>query len=219
MSKTAESLSKGLDILMKNPILLTPYAVPIIIQWIFNALARLFPLRYYIIEIPNPSIDLFGSFIAAILGFIAACMLVDMANDAFSGRQIDLSNSLSFVINRIWTLIFTAVIAALCCITIILLPIAIFIIVIAIIEGLSVIESAKRTFDFVLSNLREVIIFVVVVVVIEVMFSYGFSVIPFIGPYIEAIISWLLNAVFTVSAVYFYLSLRPSSPPPSAPTL
>jgi len=52
----------------------------------------------------------------------------------------------------------------------------------------------------------------VIIIVVGTIFSYGFSLIPLIGSFIGAIISWLLNAVFTTSAVYFYFSLR--TPPP-----
>ncbi|MCX8171189.1 MAG: hypothetical protein N3E47_04365, partial [Candidatus Bathyarchaeota archaeon] len=117
MSKSIESVSKGLDISMKNPMLLAPYAAPIIIQWIFSALAYLFPIRYYFIEAPNPFILMFGSFIAAILGFIAACMLIDMVNDLLNNRPIDFSKSLNFVVRKIGTLIVTAIIAALLSVT------------------------------------------------------------------------------------------------------
>jgi len=81
---------------------------------------------------PNPYIILFGSFISAILGFIAGCMLVDMVNDAINNFPIDLRKSLNLIISKIGALISTALIAALCSITIVLLPIAMFIIVIAI---------------------------------------------------------------------------------------
>lgn len=209
MSKSIESISKSLDTLLKNPILFAPYAVPIIIQLIFNALAYLFPIRYYYFEVPNPFISFFGLLIAAIIGFIAACMTVDMANDAINNRLIDLNKSLNLIISRISVLIVTSIIAALCSITVILLPIALFIVVIAIIENLDAVESTRRSFNFVTKNLGEVVIFIIVVVALGAIFSFGFSYVPIIGSYIGTIINWLLNALFTVSAVYFYFSLNP----------
>lgn len=208
MSKSTEAISRGIDISIKYPILFVPYAVPIIIQWIFSTLAYLFPLKYYYFTMPNPFISLFGSFVAAILGFTAACMLVHMANNVISNRPINLSESLNFVMGRLDTLIVVAIIAALCSLTVILIPIAMFIVVITIIENLNAIESTRKAFEFVIKNLGETVIFILIVIVASLIFSFGFSMIPFIGSYIGAIISWLLNAVFTVSAVYFYLSLR-----------
>lgn len=174
MSKSTESISKGIDISMKNPILFVPYAVPIFIQLVLNTLAYLFPIRYYFFEMPNPFISLFGSFIAAILGFIAGCMLVDMTNDAINNRPIDLRKSMNLVTSKIGTLIVAAIIAAICSITLILLPIAMFIIVIAIIEGVDAIESTRRAINFVIKNLSEVIIFIVIVIVVGAIFPTAF---------------------------------------------
>lgn len=222
MSKSTESISKGFNISMKNPTLLAPYAAPIIIQIIFNVLAYMFPIRYYygpslIAEAPNPSITLLGSFIAGIVGFIAACMLVDMVNDFINTQPINLRKSLNYIMSRIGILIVIAIIAAIFSITIILLPIAIFVVVVAIIEGTDIVESIKKTFSFVGSNLGEVVIFIIIVIVIGIIFSYGFSLIPVVGPYIGIIISWILNAIFTISAIHLYLSLRPLPPPPPPP--
>lgn len=218
MSKSTEAISKGIDILMKNPVLLAPYCIPIIIQLIFIALSYLFPIRYYYFYyVPNPYISFAGSFIALILGFIVGCMLVDMANDAISGGAIDMRKSLNLVMSRIGTLIIAAIIAAIFCIVIVLLPVALFIIVIAIIEKQDVMESVKGSFNFVAKNLGEVIIFLIIVIVLNVVFSLGFSLIPVAGSYIGSIITWFLNALFTVSAVYLYLSLRLPPPPPPPP--
>lgn len=228
MSKSIESISKGFDISVKNPVLFVPYTIPIVIQVVFSVLAYLiFPTRYYYpvpyypyyseVVVPNPSLVFLGSLIASILGFIAACMLVDMANDAIAGHPIDIRKSLNIVTSRFSTLIVAAIIAALCSITIILLPIAMFIIVIAIIEELGAIESTKKSFDFVAKNLSETIIFIIIVIVVAAIFSFGLSMIPVVGTYIGSIVGWIINAIFTVSAVYFYLSLRPPPPPPPPP--
>lgn len=222
MSVSVESISKGFDATAKNPILLVPYAAPIIVKIIFDVLAHLFPLRYYlgpflIAEVPNPSIILLGSLIAGIVGFIAACVLVDMTHDFLSGRPANLSKSLNYVMSRIGVLIVVAIIAAIFGITIILLPIAMFIVVVTIIEGTDIIESIKRTFSFVASNIGEVIIFIVIVIVVELIFSFGFSLIPIVGSYIGTIIGWILSAIFTISAVHLYLTLRQLPPPPPPP--
>jgi hypothetical protein len=217
MSKSIEAILKGVDVSVKNPILFAPYAIPIIIQLISNTLAYLFPIRYYYFEMPNPFISLLGSLTAAILGFIAGCMLVDMVNDAVNSRPIDLRKSLDRVMSRIGILIIAAIIAALCSVTVILLPIAMFIIVIAMIEGLNSIESTKKAFDFVIKNLGDVAVFILIVVIVGAIFSYGFSLIPIIGSYTGSIISWLLNSIFTASAVYFYISLKLPPTPPSPP--
>lgn len=98
-----------------------------------------------------------------------------------------------------------------------MIPVALFIITIAIVEGTDAIESTKRSFDFVVKNLEELIIFVIIVIVVWIVLGVGFALIPVVGTYIGAVVSWILNVVFTVASVHFYLSLKQSLPPPPPP--
>jgi len=223
-SKSTEALSNGVDTSTKNPILFIPSLVPIFIHVVFLILAYVvFPYRYRLypffddIVVPNAWLIWGGYFISAIFGFIASCMIVDMVNDKINGRPIDLNKSLNFVIGRLGSLILTAIISAVCFITFFLIPVALFIIAIAIIEKTDAIESTRRSFDFIIKNLEEVIVFMIIVIVAWIVLNIGFSFIPFIGAYIGAAISWLLNVVLTVASVHFYLSLRPTTPPPPSP--
>ena len=224
-SKSTEALTNGVDTSTKNPILFIPALVPIVVQLVFLLLAYVvFPTRYSFVPFgiavvgPNALLIWGGYFIAALLGFIASCMIVDMANDRFSGKPMDLNKSLNVVLGRLGDLILAAIISAVCFITFFLIPIALFLIAIAIIEKTDAIESTRRSFDFVLKNLEEVIIFMVIVIVAWIVLNFGFSIIPVVGAYLGAVISWLLNVVLTVAAVHFYLSLKPTTPPPPPPS-
>lgn len=223
-SKSTEALSNGVNTSTKNPLLFVPSLAPIVIHLLFLFLAYVvFPYRYHYfpyfteVIVPNAFLIWGGYFIAAILGFIASCMIVDMANDSINGHPIDLNKSLNLVIGRLGSLILAAIISAVCFITFFLIPIALFIITIAIIEKTDAIESTKRSFDFVVKNLGEVIVFMIIVIIAWIVLNVGFTLIPFIGAYIGAVISWLLNVVLTVASVHFYLSLKPPPPPPSPP--
>ena len=224
-------MSKGFDSSIKNPILFIPSLAPIVIQLLFLLLAYVvFPIRYniFVYSAVLPWLIWGGYFIAALVGFVASCIVVDMINDKINGRQITLNKSFGVVMSRLGTLILAAVIAAVCFITFILIPVALFIITIAMVEGLGAIDSTKKAFDFVVKNLGEVIVFIVIVIVADLILSFGFGLIPFVGAYIGAIISWIAGVVFTVSSVHLYLALRTASPtvpptpqpmpPPQLPT-
>jgi len=222
-SKSIEALTSAVDISLKNMLMFVPSLAPIIVHLLFLILAYVvFPTRigYLFLEtvtVPNPLLVWGGYFIAAILGFIASCMVVDMANDAANSQPVDLNKSLNVVMGRLGSLILAAIIAAICYITFILIPVALFILTIAIIEKMDAIESTRRAFDFVLKNLGEVVVFIIVVIVIWIVLGVGFGLIPVIGTYLGSIISWALNVVLTVAAVQFYLSLKPA-PEPQPPS-
>jgi len=228
MSKSTDAISKGMSTATKNPSLFVPSLAPIVIQLLFLILAYVvFPykglawdwvnLRFYEVTWPNFWMVWVGYFIASIVGFIASCIIVDMANDTINGRPMNLKKSMNLVIGRLGTLILAAIISAVCFITFVLIPIALFIIAIAIIEGTDAFESTKRSFDFVVKNLGEVIVFIIIVIVVWIVLGFGFALIPVVGAYIGAVISWILNVVFTVASVHFYLSLRQPIPPPPPP--
>jgi len=222
-SKSTESLSNGINTSTKNPGLFIPSLAPIVVQLLFLILAYVvFPIRYGVYpiiywEVPNPWLIWGGYFIAAIVGFIASCMIVDMANDIINGHPMNMKKSMDLVIGKMGTLILAAIISAICFITFVLIPVALFIITIAIVEGTDAIESTKRSFDFVFKNLGEVIIFVIIVIVVWIVLGVGFALIPVVGTYIGAVVSWILNVVFTVASVHFYLSLKQPLPPPPPP--
>jgi len=222
-SKSTESLSNGINTSTKNPGLFIPSLAPIVVQLLFLILAYVvFPIRYGVYpiiywEVPNPWLIWGGYFIASIVGFIASCMIVDMANDIINGHPMNMKKSIDLVTGKMGTLILVAIISAICFITFVLIPVALFIITIAIVEGTDAIESTKRSFDFVFKNLGEVIIFMIIVIVVWIVLGVGFALIPVVGTYIGAVVSWILNVVFTVASVHFYLSLKQPLPPPPPP--
>jgi len=206
MSASVESISIGANTAFKNPIIFLPQLVPLIIELAFSFLAHyVFPTEYVIPtwagpmvrRVPNFALLIIGGLIAAIVGFITACMVVDMANDALVGGRVNMSKSLNIVLERIGPLIVAAIIAAILAITVILLPVAIFIPIIAIIERLGPVESTKKAFSFVVSNLGEVIVFIIIVIIVGIILGL----IPVIG----RALTWITNVIFTVAAVDLYL--------------
>jgi len=234
MSESTQAIKDAFNLCLKHPILFLPALAPIIIQIIFLVLSNVFATTIiepgytiggatipgFTYSVPNPWLSLLGSLLAAIVGFIAICMIVDMANDVRNGKTADLNKSLSYIMGKLGTLIIAAIIAGLCIFTVILIPVGLFIAVIAIIEGTDAIESTKRSFGFFKRNIGEVIIFLILVIVISAILGFGFAIIPVVGSYLGAILAWGLNVVWTVAALSFYLLLKGDSqavPPPPPP--
>ncbi|MDI9619298.1 MAG: hypothetical protein QFX33_00535 [Candidatus Nezhaarchaeota archaeon] len=221
MAKSLDCISSGLDTVSKNFVLFVPALAPIVVQLLFTALAYVFSITYFypyhLISVPNPYIILLGAILAAIVGFIASCMLVDMTRDVLNGRPADIRKSFDYVKGRIGVLFIVAILAGLCSVTIILLPVAIFLVIAAVVEELNAVESLRVAFRFVADNIGEVVIFIVVVIVVGLVASYGLSLIPLVGSYVGAVVSWILNVIFTVSAVHLYHSLKAPPPPPPPP--
>ena len=144
-------------------------------------------------------------------------MVVDMANDSINGNPINLKKSYDAIMGRLGTLIVAALISAVFFITFILIPIALFIITIAVVDKTDAIESTKKSFNFVVQNLGDVIIFVIIAIVLWLVLDIGFAFIPVVGAYLGAIIIWLLAVFLLASSLHFYLSLSTAPPPPPPP--
>lgn len=214
MSSSIDSISRGVDIVVKNPIIFLPSLIPIIIALIFNALAYwVFVERYIVgatvITAPNWVLLALGSFIAAICGFIAGCMVVDMVHDVLEQRKPDLSKSFSAVMGRVGVLIVLAIISAILTVIIVGIPIALFLIVVAIVEKTGVGESLSRSISFVSKNIGAVLVFVVIVIVVAIVLAL----IPVAG----MVLSWIVNVIFTAAAVDLYVRLGAPLPPPPPP--
>ena len=217
MSSSINSISRGLDVVFKNPIILVPPLIPMVIALLFDFLARwVFAQQYIIagaiISTPNLALLTLGGFIAGILGFIAECMVVDMANNVLSGGKPNISKSLNLVIGRLAILIILAIIAAILSIIIIGIPVAFFLAIVAIVEGVGVGESLSRTISFISKNLGSVIVFIIIVIVVAIILAL----IPIIG----SILNWIASTIFTVAAVNLYISLKapPLELPPPPPS-
>lgn len=224
------SILRGLDILVKNPAVFIPSIAPLLVHSLFIALAYIvFPVKYYAfnpypyphyyeVTSPNPWLSGTGYFLASIIGFLANCVVVDMANDIVSGHSADLVKSVNLIASRIGILLLVALVSAICYITIILIPVALFIVVVAVIENKGVLESLKGTMEFTVRNLNEVVVFAVIVIVASIIFNLV-SLIPSIGAYLGSIIAWVSSIVFTVASVQLYLALRQPAPPASQQAL
>ena len=207
-SKSVDAITNGINTSTKNLSLFVPSLVLIVVQLLFQFSASL---------VPNIWLVWAGRFIVGLIGFMAYCMVVDMTNDYINGQPVDLNKSLNLVIGRLAELIVIAIIAVLCSLTILLIPLALFIRTIAIVEETDTEQTIAKSVDFVRYNLGEVLVFVIVVILVTVILTFGFSFIPFIGAYLGVILNGFVGVVFAAASVHLYLSLR-SPPPPHTPS-
>ncbi len=203
MSEALNSISVGANTAFKNPVIFVPALIPLVIHAAFAYLAHyVFTTEYYTpywgaYRVPNYGLLTLGSLIASIVGFIVGFVIIDMAHDALISRGPDMSRSFNKVMSRIGPLTVVAIVAAVLAITIVLLPVSIFMSVIAMIETLDVGESIKRAFSFVGKNLGEVIVYIIIVIVVAIILGL----IPVVG----SALYWIANVIFTAAAVDLYL--------------
>lgn len=219
MSTPTEALSRGFNLALKHAALFIPALIPAVLSIALDLLV--FAVWITVPTVPGMGPHLMAyysatvlvSFITSIAGFIATFVEVDMANDAVTQGTVNLGKSFGTFTRRIGDAFVAILISAILAVTIILIPVAFFILVAVIVDGVSAVEGTKRAFRFVMDNLGGVIVFLIIVVGVNIV--CGFI------PYVGGIITWVFSVVVTTSTVVFYIHrktpavpLAPTPPPP-----
>jgi hypothetical protein len=204
-SESVIAISKGVDTVTKNLLLFVPPFVLLVIQLLF---------QFSVSMIPNIWLVWAGRFIVGFIGFMTYCIVVDLTNDSINGNPLDLNKSLNVIMSRLPELILVAIVAVLCALTILLIPLAYFIRTITIIEKTDTNQTISKSVDFVRYNLGDVLFFVIITFLVSVLFTLVFSLIPFVGAYVGDLLNMLVNVVFTAASVHLYTSLKIPTPNP-----
>lgn len=204
-SESIIAISKGVDTVTRNLLLFVPPVVLLVIELFF---------QFSISVVPNIWLMWAGRFIIGFIGFMTYCIVVDMTNDTINSGSLNLNKSLKVIMDRLPELILVAIVAVLCALTILLIPLAFFIRTIAIIEKTDTNQTISKSVDFVRNNLGDVIVFVIITILVSVLFTFVFSLIPFVGVYVGDLLNLLVNVVFTTASVHLYTSLKMTTPNP-----
>lgn len=202
-SESVMAISNGVDTVTRNLLLFVPSIVLLVIELLF---------QFSISLVPNIWLVWPGRFIVGFIGFIIYCIVVDMTNDSINGNPVDLKKSLNVIVSRLPELILVAIVAVLCALTILLIPLAFFIRTITIIEKTDTNQTISKSVDFVRNNLGDVLVFVLITILVS--FLFVFSLIPFVGTYIGDLLNLVVNVVFTTASVHLYTSLKMTTPNP-----
>ncbi|PVX25248.1 MAG: hypothetical protein CW691_05195 [Candidatus Bathyarchaeum sp.] len=203
--KSVNAIANGFDTTTKNLLLFAPPLVLLAIQLLF---------QFLVYNFPNIWLVWAGRFIVGLIGFIAYCIVVDMTNDAINGQPLNLNKSLNAIMGRLAELILVAIVTVLCALTILLIPLALFLRTITVVEKTDTNQTISKSVDFVRNNLGEVVFFAIIVIIVAVFISFGFSLIPFVGAYLSDFLNMLVNVVFTTASVHLYFSLKETTTTP-----
>ncbi len=205
--------------LKENPVILAP-VIGLVILGILISLARL---------------GLIGGIALSIIRFLVYSILVAYTTLLLRKGVSSFTKAWEKVTALIITLIVIAIISAVFMLTIILIPVAIFLIPIAIIDEANISETIKRAFNFVAKHIKEVIVVVIVLLVIGIISYAATTLIARADPRIAGATTIISNTItetiyayFTILAtILYYIKTRGETPatkeielppPPPPPT-
>ncbi|MBS7631527.1 zinc-ribbon domain-containing protein [Candidatus Bathyarchaeota archaeon] len=208
------NFSHAFQLAMRKPIVFTPVVIGSIISILITFLGLLLA-GVSITQYPftgswrDPSnfgkISFFGGFIilmliGSIITYIMFLASLDMSRDAYLDRPLDLSKSVRYVLSRLGTLIAASIIGAIFSATIILIPVAILMFVIIIVDEEGIGTSISKSFSVLSRRLGDILVILLIAIVGNVILGF----IPVIGE----LLSSCLNVIIGISFIALYFEYK-----------
>lgn len=185
-----EHLSLGFNLAMARPMVFAPVLLGGIISIIIDNLwgsqpdpTGLAPILFF-----ASIVSIIGSIITFVLNFAT----IDMARDAYMDQPLDLGRSFNYALSRIVTFFIASIVAALLSITIILIPVAILLMVIIVMDETGIMDAVSKAFSVLSRDLGDVIVILVVSVVGYALLGWA----PVIGGLLTASFGVVIDLAF-----------------------
>jgi len=138
--------------------------------------------------------------LSSLISFILSFASIDMSRDAYVKQRLDLSSSVNYVVSRFVPLFIASFVGALMSITIILIPVVIFMNVIIVLDETTVTDSISKSFKVIGQDLGDVILIIIIGIVGGVALFF----VPFIGGLLMAV----LNVVIGIAYIDLYTNYK-----------
>ena len=174
----ADHLITGFNVAVSNPIIFVPAIIGGVIEIIISSVTTgIYFLGWMTL------LEIISTVISFILGFAS----IDLARDAYDKKRLDLGSSISYVFKRFGTFLIAAIFGAILSITVVLIPVAILMFVIMVVDETGIIDALGKAFKVLFADLADIIVILVVAIVGS--FLLGF--IPFLS-------TFLIDALYVV---------------------
>lgn len=138
--------------------------------------------------------------ISGVVAFVFNFASLDMSRDAYVDEPLDLMVSVNYVLRRIGTFIVASIIGAILAITIILIPVVIFMFVIIVVDETGIGDAISKAFSAIGSDLGDVIIVIIIAIV-------GSAILGWV-PVIGGLLTTALNVVIGLAFMDIYFRYR-----------
>lgn len=187
-------LSTGFNLAMEKPMVFTP----VIIGGLISIIIDNFGGKPFYQSGFSPLLFFAGlmSLIGTIINYILNFAAIDMARDAYVNDPLNLMESINYVLKRIVTFIAASIVGALMSITIVLIPAAILMFVIMVMDETGIMDAISQSFSVLSRDLRDIIVILIIVIL-------GFILLSWV-PYIGGLLTAALGVIFDLAFIDVY---------------
>ena len=185
-ARAGDHLSLGFNIALANPTIFAPAIIGGLISSAISVWGRQ-PLSgsgFVPGVLIGSLIPIVGAVVRLILNFAS----IDMARDAYTNETLDMGRSFSYAAGRILTFFLAAIVAEILSITIILIPFAMIMMVIIVVEETGIVDALSLSFGVLGRDLGDILVILLVAIIgyavlgrvplVGGLLVSGFSIIP-----------------------------------------
>lgn len=187
--RAVDHLSLGFNLAMARPMVFAPALLGGIIFIVIDNFgggtgpSSSTPILFFV-----SIVSIVGSIITFVLNFAT----IDMARDAYVDEPLDLRRSFNYALSRIGTFFIASIVAALLSLTIVLIPMAILMVVIIVMDETGIMDAISKAFGVFTKDLGDVIIVFVVAIVGNTLLGWA----PLVGGLLIACYGVVLDLAF-----------------------
>ena len=190
--KALDHLTTGFSVAMEQPMVF----LPPIISGILGFLVGYTLSNFYLGDFLSTVIGLSSSIISFILNFAS----IDMSRDAYYKQPLDLGQSIGYVLGRFLIFLVAAIFGGILSITIILIPVVLFMFVIMVMDETGIIDALKKAFSVIGADLADVLIIIVVSIIASFVISYV--------PYVSTLLNAAVNVIIGLAFIDIYATYK-----------
>ena len=127
-----------------------------------------------------------------IISFILNFASTDMSRDAYYKQPLDLGQSIEYIVGRFFTFVFAAIFGGLLSITVILMPVVLFMFVIMVLDETDIMDAFEKAINVLRAELSDVLILIVVSIAASLVIGF----VPLFSSLLNSIVNVILGIAF-----------------------
>lgn len=153
-------ISLGFNLALAKPMVFVPALLGGVISFVVERSGQTFVLGVFL------------SILGVIITFLLNFASLDLSRDALVGDPLDLGKSMDYVMSRIVTFMVAAVVGGLLSITVILIPVAILMFVIIVMDETDIGDAISRAFGVISYNLGDLLVIFVFSIIGHIIIAF-----------------------------------------------
>ena len=128
----------------------------------------------------------------SILSFILTFASIDMSRDAYNKQPLDLMRSVNYIAARFFVFFIAAIFGGVLSITIILIPVVLFMFVIMVMDEAGIMDAFQKSIEVIRADVADVIVIIIVSIIASAVVSF----VPVVSSVLDAIVNVIMGIAF-----------------------